>query len=432
MNSRLHPLLILTLILFLVGPRLLAAPGERNGELLVKWRGGPGSNAAIAGNRQIGSTVKRTFSVIGWQQVQLPPGMGVAEGIAAYRALDAVLAVEPNAPLPNQPTPPHDDLAGTSVLEADGIAEDEPFPGIGLKGESTTPAPVIPNDKMFSGQWALKKIGLTNAWSVTTGSTNVVVAVIDSGVTYNHEDLAANMWRNPGETGLDANGRDKATNGIDDDGDGIVDDVYGADTSSDTLGNDGDPLDEGYFVSGGGREYHGTAVAGIIGAVGNNRIGLAGVNWSVRLMAVRAGKTNNLNLVADTIAGFEYVVTMKRRGVNVRVTNNSYSIDPFGVGSQALKDAIDAAGDEGILNLFAAGNSGVNLDDADIFPQRYNSPSVVCVAASDQSDALASFSNYGRTGADLAAPGDSLTATLGPKPTPIGPTLAQRPGPRPW
>src|SRR6185503_20805394 len=100
-----------------------------------------------------------------------------------------------------------------------------------------------PNDPKFNAQWDMKKIGMTNAWAITTGSSNVVVAVIDTGVDYDHEDLAANMWRNPGETGVDANGNDKATNGIDDDGNGYVDDVHGANVTDGT----GDSMPVPYF-----------------------------------------------------------------------------------------------------------------------------------------------------------------------------------------
>jgi hypothetical protein len=130
--------------------------------------------------------------------------------------------------------------------------------------------PVIPNDTKFSQQWNLRRIGATNAWATTTGSADVVVAIVGDGVNYNHEDLRENMWRNPGETGLGANGNDKASNGIDDDGNGYVDDVYGIDTGN----HDSDP-------TGPPGARSGTGCASIIGAVATNGKGMAGVNWRV-------------------------------------------------------------------------------------------------------------------------------------------------------
>jgi hypothetical protein len=228
----------------------------------------------------------------------------------------------------------------------------------------------------------------------------VVVAVIDSGINYNHEDLAANMWRNPGEI---------PGNGIDDDGNGYVDDVYGIDTADDFYGNDSDPIDPQVDTL-----SHGTACASVIGAVGNNGRGIAGVKWSVQLMALRNGTTNNLNLIADTIAAFEYIILMKSRGVNIRATSNSYYTDPFGVFSQALRDSINAAGNEGILNVFAAGNNAADTDVSPFYPATYDSPARISVAASDASDNLASFSNFGRTNVDLAAPGVGILMASGP------------------
>jgi len=131
-------------------------------------------------------------------------------------------------------------------------------------------------------------------------------------------------------------------------------------------------------------------------------------------MAIRAATTNNLNYIADTIAAFDYVVLMKRRGVNIRVTSNSYGTNPRSAFSQALKDAIDAAGEEGVLNVFAVGNDGLDADVVLRYPAKYDSPSIVTVAASDPFDNLASFSDYGRTSVDLAAPGVDIAGPWGP------------------
>jgi subtilisin family serine protease len=377
----------------------------------VKWTDAPASQASAEGNAQIGSTVIRNFNAIGWQQVKLPEGMTLAEGIQAYKALGTVLAVEPNLAMSSVPSPVTPSSSHAPTEEVDVLSEEDAV-GTGyaarrLHSPVSGLQPIFPNDSRFNAQWYLNKIGATNAWAVTTGTSSVVVAVFDSGINYHHEDLAANMWRNPGEI---------PGNGIDDDGNGFVDDVHGIDTASDGFGNDSDPMDEGYVESETFRNYHGTACAGIIGAVGNNGRGVAGLNWSIQLMAIRMGTTtpNGLIHIADTIAAFDYVVMMKRRGVNIRVTSHSYSTLPSSTYSQALKDAIDAGGDQGILNVFATGNDGLDLDAVPEYPVRYDSPSIVAVAASDRSDRLAWFSNHGRTGADLAAPGVEIVTTFGP------------------
>jgi subtilisin family serine protease len=324
--------------------------GYVEGQLLVKLLDSPAkSQIAISPHDIVGATVLRRFSAIGWEHVRLPEGMGVSEGIRAYLALPGVLAAEPNYTL-------------------------EPA--------------ATPNDPQFVSQWGPQKIGAIKAWDTTTGSSNVVVAVIDSGVDYNHPDLAANIWHNPGETGLDANGHDKASNGIDDDGDGYVDDVYGISFWN----HDSNPMD---------LDGHGTACASIIGAVGNNHLGLAGLNWNVQIMPLVFWSQNHLFL-SGVLENFEYVIQQRRRGVNVRVTNNSYG-KPFY--TQAMKDAIDIAGAEGVLTVCAAGNYGLSNDSWAFAPASLDSPYIISVAASDSSDFLADFSNFGRSSVDLAAPG---------------------------
>jgi subtilisin family serine protease len=257
----------------------------------------------------------------------------------------------------------------------------------------------MPNDPSFGRLWGLDNTGqsggvagadidATRAWDVSTGSRSVVVAVIDTGVDYRHADLAANMWRNPGEV---------AGNGIDDDRNGFVDDVHGWDFAN----GDGDPFDD---------EGHGTHVAGTIGAVGNNGVGVTGVNWAVSIMALKFLGSDGSGSTSDAIAAINYATRMRRDfGVNVVATNNSWG---GGGSSAALRRAIQAGGDAGILFVAAAGNEGVNNDVTPSYPANDTSTAVIAVAATDRSNRLASFSNYGATSVDLAAPGAAIYSTV--------------------
>lgn len=252
-----------------------------------------------------------------------------------------------------------------------------------------------PNDPQWgsAGTYGLPKISAPAAWDLTTGSSTVVVANIDTGMRYTHEDLAANMWTNPGEI---------LGNGVDDDNNGFADDYYGYDF----FYNDPDPLDE---------HGHGTHTGGTIGAVGNNMLGFVGVNWNVRIMAIKIYNASGFGTTsAMLVNAYNYLRMMKLRGVNIRVTNNSYAGCDEACGyDQATKDGLDAMGDAGILNVFAAGNNGWNNDTvpAPAYPAAYTSPSILTVAASTSTDARASFSNYGPISVDLAAPGASILST---------------------
>jgi len=257
----------------------------------------------------------------------------------------------------------------------------------------------VPNDPSFGRLWGLDNTGqsggvagadidATRAWDVSTGSRSVVVAVIDTGIDYRHADLAANVWRNPGEV---------PGNGIDDDRNGFVDDVYGWDFAN----GDGDPFDD---------EGHGTHVAGTIGAVGNNGVGVTGVNWAVSIMALKFLGSDGSGSTSDAIAAINYATRMRRDfGVNVVATNNSWG---GGGSSAALRRAIQAGGDAGILFVAAAGNEGVNNDVTPSYPANDTSAAVISVAAVDRSNRLASFSNYGATSVDLAAPGAAIYSTV--------------------
>ena len=227
---------------------------------------------------------------------------------------------------------------------------------------------------------------------MSTGSSSIVVADIDTGMRYTHEDLAANAWKNSGEiTG----------NGVDDDNNGFIDDYYGWDF----FYNDSNPIDD----AGG----HGTHTAGTIGAVGNNALGVVGVNWNVKIMPIKIySPAGTDSTSAMLVNAYNYIRMMKNRGVNIRVTNNSYGGCGEACGyDQATKDALDAMGDADILNVFAAGNSNTNNEITPHYPSNYTSPSVLAVASSTSTDAKSSFSSYGVTSVDLAAPGSSVRST---------------------
>jgi subtilisin family serine protease len=252
---------------------------------------------------------------------------------------------------------------------------------------------LTPNDPQFTaaGMYGLGKISAPAAWDLTTGSSNVVVADIDTGTRLTHEDLAANLWTNPGEIN---------NNGIDDDGNGFIDDFYGYDFRF----NDSNPADE---------NGHGTHTAGTIGAVGNNGLGVVGVNWNVKIMTIKIYSASGTDSTsAMLINAYNYVRLMRNRGVNIRVTNNSYADCPEACGyDQATKDALDAMGEAGILNVFAAGNNGRNIETQPIYPASYTSPHILSVASSTSTDARSGFSNFGNVSVDLAAPGSSILST---------------------
>jgi subtilisin family serine protease len=251
----------------------------------------------------------------------------------------------------------------------------------------------LPNDPRWGRLWGLAKIKAPEAWEQTVGAPGVVMAVIDTGVDYRHEDLAANMWLNPGEV---------PGNGIDDDSNGFVDDVYGYDFAGDRNGvNDSDPMDI---------DDHGTHVAGTIAAVGNNATGVCGVNWNARVMALKSFRPDLYLYDSDSIEAIGYAVMMKRdRGVNIVAINASFG----GGGEDALqRDAIADAGRYGIAFICAAGNDGADNDAEGFFPANYDLPNIISVAATGENDALASFSNYGAKMVDVAAPGVGILSTV--------------------
>ena len=330
----------------------------KEGEILVKFKATVAAATRDAKHVEKGNLKLRELKRSGVHQVRVSPDQTLSAAVASYAADPNVEYAEPNYALK---------------------------------------AMLTPNEPSFGLLWGLNNAGQSlgtpgvdiralAAWDLTTGSSNVVVMVIDSGVDYNHPDLAANMWVNPGEI---------AGNGIDDDANGFIDDVRGIDV----VNGDSDPMDD---------YGHGTHVAGTIGAIGNNSLGVVGVNWNVKILPCKILDATGNGTIADAIICLEYARALKLKGVNIVATNNSYGgLAPF---SQTMRDAIDAQRD--ILFIAAAGNFGIDNDASDFFPANFNAPNVISVAATDHNDALPSFSDFGRRTVHLGAPGVDIWSTL--------------------
>lgn len=253
-----------------------------------------------------------------------------------------------------------------------------------------------PDDTRFSEMWGLNNTGQTGgtadadidapeAWDLITDSSNVVIAIVDSGVNYNHPDLNPVMWVNALET---------PGNGVDDDGNGFIDDVFGINADAGT----GDPMDG---------LGHGTHVAGTAAAFGNNAQGVTGVNWNASIMALGIGTAGPS--MAAAIVALDYMVDQKvNHGVNVVSSNHSYGVG----GSVAFETAIQASINAGIVFVAAAGNSNENNDVTMRRPSAYPFDGIIAVAATDDNDAKAGFSSFGATTVDLGAPGVDILSTM--------------------
>ncbi len=245
-----------------------------------------------------------------------------------------------------------------------------------------------PDDPSYYLQWGMNKIEMPKVWDMTTGTGGVVVAVFDTGIDFDHPDLKDNIWSNPLEI---------ANNALDDDGNNYTDDVHGWDFYN----RDNDPTDD---------NGHGTHVSGIIGAMGNNGTGVAGVGWNIRIMPIKIfNASGTLGYMSDVIDGVYYVITQRTRGVPVRVTNHSWGGGGF---SSNLEIALRVAGGQGILHVAAAGNEGLDNDIFPHYPSGFSMSNMLAVANTTSADGLSSLSNYGVTSVDLGAPGSSIFSSI--------------------
>lgn len=250
----------------------------------------------------------------------------------------------------------------------------------------------IPNDPDFIKLWALQNNGQTggtpgadiaavDAWNLVTSTNKVVVAIIDTGVDYNHQDLADNIWINMGEI---------PDNGVDDDANGFIDDVRGWNFSA----NNNDPLDN---------NDHGTHVAGTIAAISNNAIGMAGISQNVKIMPLKFLDANGNGTTANAVSAIQYATMM-----GAHISNNSWGGTGYSI---AIKEAIAASNIAGTLFIAAAGNEGNNNNTLAFYPAGYDIDNIISVAATDHNDSLAAFSNYGTSTVDIGAPGVDVFST---------------------
>jgi subtilisin family serine protease len=256
-------------------------------------------------------------------------------------------------------------------------------PGLELTCEANAivESNVTPNDPQYGSLYGLNNISAPSAWDITTGSTSAVVAIIDTGIDYNHPDLVDNIA---------TNSREIPSNGIDDDGNGYIDDYYGYDFAN----NDSNPIDD---------HYHGTHCAGTVGAKGNNGKGVAGVSWTVKLMPVKVLDSYGSGTLASVAAGMNYAVKRGVKILSMSLGTTSYS--------STLENAIINARNSGALVIAAAGNSALDTDMYPHYPSSSTQDNVISVAASTSTDSFAYFSNYGATSVDLAAPGENILST---------------------
>ncbi len=342
------------------------------GEMLVKVRSAAQFERFLDRSRQsLGALserkqVARATDGSAWYVVKVDEKLGSQFAAREARAADGVLYAEPNYIYTTQ-------IGGKPT----GPGKDPEYPK----------PPKLPNpavkDPQIGDQYGLSLINAEAAWAVSRGSKEIVVADIDTGIDYTHPDLVNNLWQNPKEI---------AGNNKDDDKNGFVDDMIGWDFRD----KNAKPFDD---------NSHGSHTAGTIAATGGNGVGVSGVAQSTSIMALRfLGGANGSGTAEDAIAAIQYATAN-----GARLTSNSWGGGAF---SQALFDVISEANDKGILFVAAAGNSRSDNDKSPSYPASYNLPNILSVAATDSSDELAGFSNYGAKSVMLAAPGVDVLSTV--------------------
>lgn len=364
----LSAVLIYTLTLSAVGSLLMpskvmagdtqtkGAPRYRADAIIIKPKTGVSLRSVADLHSRFGTKASASFSRFGnMQVVELPNGLGVQQAIDGYFNSGLVDYAEPDYIVSIEQTQTVSNDLSANLWNLNNTGQN---------------AGTVDAD-----------IDAPEAWSVRTDASIVTVGVIDTGIDYNHPDLNANMWRNPGEI---------AGDGIDNDNDGYIDNIHGINTVT----GSGNPMDD---------NNHGTHVAGTIGAVGNNGIGSVGVAWNVKLMALKFIDATGTGSVSNAIKCIDFAI-----GKKVSVLNNSWG---GGAYTQALYDAINRANSAGIVFVAAAGNSAADNDSLAFYPANYALPNVVPVGATDNKDALSTFSNYGYKTVELAAPGTSIFST---------------------
>lgn len=343
--------------------------------ILVKTHDSKYEQALALESEEINAHIVKKYSIIdGLFLVRVPLGMAIDDAVNFYNNLTITDYAEPNFVASIVPT---DDEA---LLKND------------IEPASTDP--------LFGNQWALENAGQSGGlvdadinaspmWSLTTGSADYVTGVMDSGVDYNHNDLSGNLWRNSLEI---------ASNGIDEDGNGYIDDVYGVNT----ITGSGDPYDD---------YLHGTHVNGVIGAVGNNGIGISGIMQVAKMVNCKFLNNTGSGNLSDALECIQYFTNLKTRStdaVNIVAINNSYSMNGF---SQAFQDAIIVLRDLDILFVVAAGNNSSSNDTTPRYPSSYPITNIISVAATTVSDTMVPTSNYGKLSVHTSAPGQSIQST---------------------